>query len=434
MKTAKSYKILILLAVLFLSLITAFGFMNVKTVSADTAEPAVDFITVSNEGSILSGKLSYDNGKIKIDVEQGNTVKFDNKLVVEQSTNGAEFEIVIEKPEGMELNLNVTAKAFDVNGQRKDADADYDTEITTKFDVTSNTIILGLQNNYIFYNDGINDVVSNEEYNKVEVVDGRVVVSIEFEVESVGENKSFYLVSVDQKKSDADSNYKQTFEIENGKLKKTAYPRAIIDKTAYVKTADGYVLNKIDGVGYNFRLSRYALLNISGTLQLAASEAKSMGSGDNDKSITFTVESTKTFITFNLGNDIDGNPIDSKMNFEVVWPTKVNGESKNVDVEKFTANVYTRESNKAPTYDNSAVAMAQLDSFQQKLQEATIDKDTDTSIALGKTIKVPSLENLVIDDMTSYNDMTKTYHYWTPTDSDKTTTSYTSVTLNKAGE
>ena len=45
MKTAKSYKILILLAVLFLSLITAFGFMNVKTVSADTVEPAVDFIT-----------------------------------------------------------------------------------------------------------------------------------------------------------------------------------------------------------------------------------------------------------------------------------------------------------------------------------------------------------------------------------------------------
>ena len=438
MKTAKSYKLFILIAALFLSLITAFGMFTAKSVFADATTPVPTFMTVTNaNGEIQTGKLSYAkdgenyNGKVKIDIEKDFIVKFDKTLVVEQSVEGAEFEMVLDIPEGVELSMNVKAKAFDVNGQRKTADDEYESEIVTDFDVDSNKIVLGVnEDNFIVYN----GQAKTDAYYKVEVVDGRVPVSISFKVKNLGEIKSFYLVSVDQKVNDKNENdeltgkYKQTFELkDDGKLAKTAYPRVLIDKSAYVKTADGYVLNKVDGVGYTMKLAKYTLLDVTGTPYLSAKNAVKYGEGDNDKSITFTVESTKTFITFNLKENVE-----TSMDFEVA--IKMNGESNPVDVESFIAHVKTRNDNKAPIYDNSSDAFAQLGSLQQKLQEATIDKDTGKTVALGKTIKTPSLENLILDDMSSYADLTKTYHYWTPSESDKTTTSATSITLNHAGE
>lgn len=438
MKTAKSYKLLILLAVAFLSLITAFGMFTAKNVFADTATAVPDFMTVKNANDeIQTGKLSYDGGNVKVSIEKGFVVELDKTLVVEQSETGAEFKLVLDVPADVKLTLNVKAKAYDVNGQRKTADDEYESEIVTDFELTTNEVVLGInEDNFIV----CNDQAKTDAYYKVEVIDGKVPVSISFKVDEVGDNKHFNLVSVNQKVSDADNKYLQTFELnDSGKLSKTAYPRVLIDKAAYVKTSDGYVLNKVDGVGYTLKLAKYSVLNVTGTPYLTAKNAESYGAGVNDKSITLTVESTKTFITFNIAtnNDVDEDGIldnvddDVTMVFEVSM--KINGASEESIVETYTAHVKTRNSNKAPVYDNSEDAFNQLASFQQKLQEATKDDEGNT-VALGKTIKIPSLENLILDDMSSYADLTKTYHYWTPSDSDKTSTSTTSITLNKAGE
>ncbi|MBR2870977.1 MAG: hypothetical protein IKB98_06360 [Clostridia bacterium] len=461
MKSAKSYKILILFALMLSFLVSGFCMMGMTSAFADGGATVYrpGYVSVYDGDDKVSDVVKYADNNIVASVKTGETVKFENQLVLEQSVSGAELEFVVNAPAGMEVVLKVTASSLGENGNVKVVNEEnvYDKKIVSEYNVldddadatTPIVLLLGAQDNVITVN---GNKVSDDAYYQVELIDNKAVVSVEFFIKKTADDASadFSIISVDQKANDADEKYKQTFELTGKDLTKTAYPRAILSKKAYAKTASGYELRKVDGVGYDMTPTKYSLTGVSGDVGLVALSPKSYGLGENDKSITFTVETSKNYITFHKA--ADGSNVLADFAFGVSWRTgkkvEVAGEQVDeyVNIEEFSnVNVISGADNKAPYYNNLAiddngqkildpVLLAQLNTYQKVLQDSTM-KDG-YSIALGEKFDVPSMGNFFLDDTTAFSDstnLTKKYIYITPSNESKDTTSSKSISIDEIG-
>lgn len=438
MKMAKSYKFLILFATMVLSFVLATGLLFAKNVMAEEAAPnTVNYVTLyssdAEDATKLNGQPVYDNGSIKVTASTGNALKFNNKLVLEQGDNGGELGIELNIPDGKKLTVKLTATALDLNGNYKlEGEQEiFDKEIVSAFEITGTGVateyIFGISDNRITLNGA---KVSEDNYYLLDVVDDRVVVSVCLVAE---EEFEYNILSVDQKAQDTSENYKQTFELNaDNKLTKVAYPRAVLEKSTYAKTSDGYVLNKIDGEGYTIKFQQYSLVSSSTGFLSADKEELSGGADDGidtNNRVTFPVAS-KNFIYFHMSEEeVEiGQPVDAS--FDISW-NKTSDET--VKIETFDVKIITQELNQAPYYDNSLEVLYQLKSYQRALENAT--KPNGVSIVLGKTFNLPSVTNFILDDTLYPTDanFTKTYNYVTPSNASKTTTSSTSIKIDEAG-
>ena len=438
MKSAKSYKILILLFAMVMFVATALAFAPKGSALAEDGQSASvyrpDYLTVyDGEGNELSNKAEYqkidgdNNDVISVSVEKTNVVKFKNQLVLAQGETTGDLKIVLDVPTGMELKLIVKATALDPNGNKKvvGEQTSFDKEIVSAFTLNTEELVLGLTDNIITLN---GTKISDDLYYQVNAIADKVAVNVEFEVLDVATDKNLKIVSVNQfaTASNAGFNaddYNQTFEInESGELTKVALPRVMLPKGAYAKTEEGYVLRKINGVGYDFNYGAVTMkaYRLTGSTILADSLKLTAKNPKNDYSVTFSVENNSKFITFNL----EDNTKKEDMAFGVVWNDK---ELESFNVEVIPATKEGDYENKAPIVDNSASTMNLLDSYQKALEAKTIKEGTNHSIPLGKTFNIPSMDAFFLDDNASYTELTKRYYFITPT----TTSNQTSTTSPK---
>ena len=211
----------------------------------------------------------------------------------------------------------------------------------------------------------------------------------------------FEIVSIDQKVSDEQSRYKQTFEVnEYGELiKDNVYPIVTLRDSYYSKRQDGKVeVNLIVNSKQTLRSYVYSILgNITEDDVALECDSSAVWHNKEEESMTRTImimeRGTYTF-------DFKG------------WDDSVYGSVK-INAK------YLEEDDKAPEYYNDEQA---LYSFTVALNNAVVDPIKGTHCPLGKNVNVPSMKDLVYDDFSSYESLTyKVYFTNTETSGVKNT-------------
>lgn len=444
MKIAKSHKIVMLFTAFVMSLAAAFGLMNFTTASADTAStPAVSTYfktTVTN--------AKFDTaGLVLTDVANDNTLTFKNSLVL----NNLSFEMVL--PENAVTTISFKADSYYVNGNKKveGETTTYETEILNQVKLTSDgTSVVCLVNdnttpvtltpdsngvvtlalkvevadNYLT----VNGQGSTNDYYKIRNIDNRVVardIEFKFTEKSGTEAVNFTLVSVNQNDvSGAGDKYTQSLTASAVVDKDNfATPRVVLDSSVYTRTGvDTYEIKRIamgtyETISYNV----YPVLGSVTGSHLIKSDSYDVAfelNTDTPKKLLFNKDGT---VNFGIGKG------------EKVF-------------EEFTADVdpYTTKDENKPEFISSAdfttvdeynayIDVA-IKGFQAALDKAVVKEHEGgiiTSVHLGAQVELPSYEDLVYDDYVPYKKLTKTVHYFTPTQHSDSTS--LKITVSEVG-
>jgi len=406
MKMAKSYKILLLIAAFVLSVILGVGAFAFKPVNAEMVEGPKLTDYFSGTG-VTSDEMTFDaSGNAKFKVNSGDEVKIKNKLVIEKFKT----ELVFDTAEIEKFQIILKYDSYYVNGNKNVDDngtADTSDDIVTFDQNIENVCEVQPGEVTITVDANCNVLVNGESkgnYYRIRKVD-RAVASITFRpvLKQNVETSAFEIKYVTQ---DADNdNYKQEFKLESGKLK-AATPIVTVNTPIFVKTDVGYKLRAYAGDFSSYALT-YNVYSVVGNV--ATSE------------LYPTIPETETNIS--IPEDKDDNNHDRLFFKEGGVNSTFNICGKEDGTEKVYA-TYEVEvldkltkkdtGNDAPKYvlDEDA-----LDAFEYQLKnqyyKENIDEDNNEShyVALGTTIEIPSLEDLIVDDRTPYSKLTKTVKY-----------------------
>jgi len=397
MRIAKSYKITITLIVTFiLSLAMAFGMMNFSTAKAATATATpTNYFEFSTD---VSGE--FKDSALVSSVKKGDAISFVNQLVI------SDLAIEMQVPNGLTANVSITADSYYVHGNEK-VDGEtvtYETQIVNKIAVVGDgavkTLKIAVDENGYVTADGT--PVSADKFYRVKCIAGMAVGKIEIEFDGAETASEFKLLSVDQKASDTAGAFKQTFKLDDsGKIEKLATPRITVQNSFYTQTAKGeYKAIKIVSTGanaYSIDAKAYSLLGGVSNSSLYVKENSALLLETNTKKPT----------EFKFKNTGDVN---------IVIMAEIGGEK--VECETIPVTVIGKEADTtAPVYKFDAEAVR---GFEAQLKKQYFDAEKNKSVALGSTLELPSLEDLVFDDSVSYDDLKATIYYMAKTEGSST--------------
>ena len=403
MKKALSYKILFILAIFAFSLALAFSFGGVKTARAAD-------ITATNIESYFSGAEKFElTGNLVATVTgEKNQVKIEKELVVDDLA----IELTVPADKIDKYSVSLSYYSFFEN-----AEPDKTTQyfVAEKGDVT---IEFKTENNVLSV---VKGAASPTEQIKIKGADKCVAeISFTFTLKADVESADIIIKSIDQKKSDGTGKYKQTFELEGGKIKTLAKPRVSINNLP-IKKNDGEIvpadygkLNVIYGKYYSFNsITAYSVFESS-------SETLFIDKDSVGENAWVSDSTTPNTIAFKNAAETD------------FWLCRKDGDNV-IDLEKYTvlpAIKYNEDTN-APKYisyiDNTKIYNKYADLVKQAA------KDGDHSILLGESFEIPSLKGLVTDDYDVYSDLKYTVYYRTPSNASGSTSSL-KFTVSEAGE
>lgn len=421
MKQTRTYKMILTLAIAFFMTLSCLLIFSPKTVKAEDIQHFT--------GTYKEAK--YENDCAVFTVGNNNTVVLSNQLI----TNALAFELSLaDDVEG--LTVSFDTNSYDVNGNIDTENEVYTTvkhKLTLKFDgtainfnETAGTTVLGALDKaslkIYFAVDGNSIKASvNSQENTVSSTANKYLVSnaggcvaknitITANVKSGVQTSTVAIKSIDQNYLDTTGAYKQTFVLENGEIKTHAKARIILNDTAYVETADGYHLKAFKGEQYTYSFTAYSVLETLKGADLFIKQSDKLWVSNEDK--------PKTAIFKEVGNQ----------ELSV-------GDAENV-YETFTFEVSDKNSitNATPVYKDAELVASQIESYKVALKKATL-KDyngTEYCVRLGDKVKLPSLENFVYDDYTSYTQLKYTVHYRTPDTTSSTTK--LEIPTDKAGK
>ncbi len=476
MRNAKVHKIFLTIAVSLLVLVLALIPVTIKTqpAKADTLDRASDYFTgIKNE--MLSfeceKKPNTDQKEYKMVArivedsisnaeEDKGVLAFENHLIVNN------FQMVLEIPatglntltivfeneayysagnpmarktvvgdkvqfeQDKDGNYVYTAEKQIINELKYDfstGKAVFNGEESKAFDFELNngklTVNAGVDDyNYLYVRDKNGDPVNaadvvvdgkTVEYRKIKAIADKSITAIKFmfdvdeDIVTAETPLLFGIVSVNQKAGDSD--YEQTFEFnDEGALVKKARPIVAISEDFYKKNADG----------------SYSIIK------------------DIMKKYTLTVE------TFSVLDDVDASSIYVKSTADKVWfdpstkePTtfafldkgsytfELIGDEE-VVLDDFTVSVVDfSKDNVAPDYVFNEDAYF---AFTVALRDAYYDYEKGEHIALGSNLEIPSLKDLVFDDISTYEKLATMVYYATASKAESMSGSY-SVDLDEAG-
>ncbi len=467
----KSYKIIILLTAFILSIAFAFGFMNTNKVYA-----ASEKLTVSGSLEDLKNYFDYNKSFVErginsegvhfvvnkansIDEDSSNHIGFKNDLIVNEldikmklpyfPNDNSSSET--PSPFVSETSFRIDVASRYVNGNPKEdskADTEYDTTIENIINLSYssdentvacklNDVVVGdlsldadgyftLQVRVKTYTDDVEDkngikyvrsyltigdfdikgnyTADQKIYYQIKNVDNRAIATdIEFNFKTQDERKGdFILASVDQMAvSDTTGAYKQVLGSDTTRIP-LAKPRIYLNDSFYLKNPDGSYSNT--KIAYNktyvLNIKECSLLGGYGTLYLMKTDYEDVLLESNTKypnEIRFTKAGLNA--KFAVGA--------LESNQEVVYEEFTVGEVKPFDYLEST-------NNKAPIYTYDEVAYK---SFENALKNATVIKENgkETSIAIGTEVEIPSMKDLVSDDITPYEDLSTSISYSTRT-------------------
>jgi len=452
MKTAKSYKLISIISlfaavVIFFSL--AFGMMSNRSKVSAASNPT-DYLTLS-EGVTAD----YSDGLLVLTVKDGSTVTFKNKLVISELL--AEMSI----PANVTTTLKMVSDSYYVNGNKtiKGEDVTYETSIVNEFSIkvgatlsdpiscslnggaTENAtlngdfarvkvstkyvgnVVVGIENTSVVGSSN-SVTLKNTDTTAKRIKDvnnmavATVSLSFDFADDNTAETAVLKIKSINQKFDDPNADkYAQTFEVDaNGALTKTAYPRVALNDSFYTRDLSGGEYKAIKVVGEkqtNMTLTPYSVLGGVSNSSIYLSGA------EDDVLLESGTESPKKLIFKKTGD----------ISFNVVAKA---GETENV-YETYTVKVVEKGKDatgvkdvNAPKYKDDDFA---LEAFNAKLKEEYMNGDK--HVPMGTDLDIPSLEDLVYDDVTPYNELTYSVHVKTLTND--TTLSSMEIELDEVG-
>lgn len=419
MKQARVYKFLLIavsVMMIFLSCISFSGLSNgVEAGSSDYFS-----------GTFASSE--FENSAVKFTVEKGNTVNFKNSLVA----NELAFDVSVPA-DANSLKINFKTEAFFAGGNYVEGEETSETvshelivnfngsastfngkagntvnsgNLKVYFKVVNNSVLVALNSNSDSSFFG-----STEAKYKVRNIDKCVAneISMSVELKESASELEFAINSVDQGwKSYTDGTYKQTFKTNaDGEIETVALPRVALSDKAFVSTKDGYKLKAFVGTIYTVDYTAYSVLNKVNSADLTIKQEADVWTSNED--------SAKQFVFGATGNKklsiVYGDKLCEQYAFEVLDKANVSNTAPEYVIDDELINAYQKAVEKAATTETNGKKH---------------------SISIGKDVVLPSLENLVVDDFTSYAQMTYTVHYYTP-DTSGTTTSL-KVPTDKPGE
>lgn len=419
MKMAKSYKLISIIAVFVLCICAAIFSMNVPVMADEKVAPnATNYFT-----GVTDGTLTFNDDAAVASIKSGKSVTFKNKLCIDDFA----IKFVLDSEINI-FTLNLTYDSFYVNGNKK-----VDGEIVSFKKSIDNKVII---KDGWAYMDGAEDAkkaidISNGELEiKVSVNENNFIVATvngqELEVQTdafykvrkvdkafakIGftpsfdgeEEKVVKLMWVDQMVSDLEGDYKQTFVLDNGKLT-AADPIIGISESSFTKTANGYVLCFRDNQIKTIKPTAYSVLGNLSKVYLHTTDT------DNVKVIgeerILFAKGTRTFF---VGDKKDAAQTSVLATFTV--------EVQDSTIKDTSAPVYVK--------DDLA-----LEAYKAALKDAYTEEDH--FVAVGESIELPSLADLVYDNLTTYADMKITVYYKSSTTD--TSSSSMNITLNAAGD
>ncbi|MBR0189386.1 MAG: hypothetical protein IJQ23_03250 [Clostridia bacterium] len=417
MKKALSCKIIFLCIACALCFALAFSFLTVKTARA--ADVTQDNIT-NYFGGAESFDLDGTNLVANVKKDGQHAVSITNALIVD------DLAIELNVPDTVsEFKVALTYDSYFVNGAENADTHEFDKEIKNEFTFTETgdlTVEITTENNVLSVKVGADNQSKDGIYYKIKGADKcAAIIAFDFTLTDDAESADITFKSINQKYNDGvGEEYKQTFALDGeNKIATLATSRVSIDDLPILK-GDVDTLKVIYGKQYKFSFTTYSVF---GDISASNVYVKS----DNEDVMTDPYNTEPKSVIFNNTDDAD---------FKLCYK---DGETEK---ELETYNVLTATErdadNDAPKYipydDDIYGQYAELVKQAAK-KEYTIDDDTteEHSIRLGDSYEIPSLQNLVTDNLYVYSDLTYTVYYRTPSNASGSTSSL-KFTVSEAGK
>lgn len=394
MKNTKTNKLILAFVAIVMFIASAFTIFT----SNNSAKAAPSSLSFLGGTAYDSATLDSEKSAIIVKVKNGQTLSFDNELAIDDFS--MEFSL---SSNVTQVKLELTSLSKYASGVVIDDKLTKDVVNTITFDNSADTgyelIIKVDDDNKVKVKVGNTDYYGQHEINTFGTPSAKF--NFIFSV-NAGEEGTVTLKSVDQKASDPDGDYKQTFEVENGSIKKYALPRVQVN-------AD-FVQNEtaINGKIYDVNFYPFCIAKIYNDSDFYV-EAKDYANGN----IWVSNTNKPDDIQFNkpVGND-------SSMSFNVC----VGKDDEKKVVDTLSVNVMDLEKDeKAPYYEANDSLM---EAYKKAVEKACFKEYGDETyhISLGSKYVIPSMKDIVKDKVTAYEELGITVYYRTPKTSGKSTT------------
>ena len=409
MKMAKSYKLIFLLTAFVLSIACALCMLCTKTSFAE--EGVLPDLTEYFELTDADVSFNQDKDKAVFSVTDGSVIKVKNQLVIDN------LEFMLGATNVEKIELSVKYDSFYVNGN-KNAENGFDKEILNTFEIIAGVNNVNVSDYGVV---SVNGISKSDVYYKARKVDKTVANEFYLTITlAQGETEGTVELEYINQKAGNDE-YKQAFALNANDELEIVNPVVAIDAPFFVRNAvqNGdkaeIVYNKIaynNVQYYSLSYKAYSVL------------------GDFDVDTLYPVAVSNTNVSYNA----------SKENYDRVHfqnpglaEFKICGENqKEYETYQFTviAGVDAESSeNQAPKYVEDELAR---EAFLYQF-EKTYKTDSDAGfVPLESTIEIPSLEDLVVDDRTSYEALNKIVYYVSA--SGETSNSELNISLNDLGD
>lgn len=417
MKKAKSFKLIILSVAFCFSLLLGALFSNFS-VSYGVAN--ADYKSDTANYFETTCGVEYADDNLVVSAKNGEKFSIASSLVIN------DFGMKIFVPENAtSLDIEFTSNSFVLHGN-KNTENGFDTRITNKISidiannkaklndvekdfVTAGYIELAVNvtdnefNAVLTSTAGAETFEENGEYYKIAgVKKSTASVSLTFGV--AGETAEKFAINyIDQNTADLSGAYRQTFTLVDNDVK-PALPMVIVSEEIYNSNGEFVVKDgKEEGIAVK-------VYSIYGNVDEKDIYLKKSASDNAEIEDMFIGEKSKNFI-LNKNSSIVGGGED-KETFVLTDGTNDYGSIEIIVLDEgFTPS-------EAPKYVYNKLA---IEAFKDALVKATMDGNT--YIALGKSVEIPSLKDLVKYEYATYDQLKYTVYVNSPIDENKTATS-----------
>lgn len=395
MKNTKTNKLILAFVAIVMFIASAFTIFT----SNNSAKAAPSSLSFLGGTAYDSATLDSEKSAIIVKVKNGQTLSFDNELAIDDFS--MEFSL---SSNVTQVKLELTSLSKYASGVVIDDKLTKDVVNTFTLNNSSDTdyaLAINVDGNTVKAN--VNGTINDGQYEINTFGIPSAKMNIIFTVED-GAEGTVTLKSVDQKASDStsdsDGKYKQTFEVDNGAIKNFALPRVQVDADFM---QNGIAIN---GKIYDVKFYPYSIAKsyTDADFYVDNDENESIwiGNATNPDDIAFFKPvGDNSSMTFNVcvGKD-DEKVIITSQNVTVM------------DVEKDTS---------IPSYVSNSNLM---DIYKDAVAKACFKEYGDETyhIPLGSKYVIPSMKDIVKDDVTAYEELGITVYYRTPKTSGKSTT------------
>lgn len=350
-----------------------------------------------------SGSTVYEDGNLVLKLEKDSTAEFKRELVLD--------DFVISLSINASVDFTVTYDSAIVTGNKviDGEEVTYETEVTktVSLSTTDTEVKISVDENYDLK---INDVA----YDDAKIFGGHAVGTIGFTAKDT--DATVTIKYIDQKASDEEGAYKQTFAIESGATAPTAAKSIVLLSDSIYNCGNGVDIQKVKGQKLSVSFTEYSVMESS----KSSSSFKAAKVNEDD-----------AVYLWDSGKYVSVDSIDEKVTLNIVSGDEVCGSFTMMGVKEDTT---------APNYKE--VTEEVFESFKAALEEATYDEYDGESydengerycirIGSSKYLNIPSMENFVSDDSSTYSEMSYTVWYC---NNDSSWTSYSGLKVPVASE